>query len=56
MIDAKHLPREYGGELDWTFESEPSLDADSLEVLGKMPKGPVVFENGAASKPIPLAK
>jgi hypothetical protein len=45
------LPEVYGGELRWVFEDEPSLDEDAKVVIKDMPKGPVVFVDGEASKP-----
>ena len=57
LIDPQNIPKEYGGELDWTFEDEPNLDDDTLKVLAKpvtggednkgaMPRGPMVFVDG----------
>ena len=55
LIDPQNLPRPYGGELDWKFEDEPSLDADTKNAIGSMPKGPVEFVDGQVRKPqIPL--
>ncbi|KAJ8523258.1 hypothetical protein ONZ45_g350 [Pleurotus djamor] len=46
LVNAKDLPKEYGGELSWTFTDEPSLDEDATAVIGEMPKGPVKFIDG----------
>ncbi|KAI0700073.1 CRAL/TRIO domain-containing protein [Cytidiella melzeri] len=52
LVDAQDLPKPYGGELDWTFQDEPSLDDAAKAVVGEMPKGPVVFIDGQAQKPL----
>ncbi|OBZ71395.1 SEC14-like protein 2, partial [Grifola frondosa] len=52
LIDPKDLPKPYGGDLNWTFEDEPALDDAARELLGEMPKGPVVFEDGRVRHPI----
>ena len=60
LIDKENLPKEYGGDLDWKFEDEPSLDEDARRVLEQslsekqecevstsaMPRGPKVFVGG----------
>ena len=51
LIDPKDLPKVYGGELDWKFEDEPALDEAAKGVLGEMPKGPAVFEDGEVRRP-----
>ena len=51
LIDTPNLPRPYGGELDWKFEDEPSLDEDTKNAIGSMPKGPVEFVDGEVRKP-----
>ncbi|KAI0714077.1 CRAL/TRIO domain-containing protein [Cerioporus squamosus] len=51
LVDPKDLPKTYGGELDWKFEDEPSLDDAAKELIGEMPKGPVVFEDGKVVRP-----
>lgn len=51
LIDAKDLPRQYGGTLEWEFSSEPNLDDAAKEVIGEMPKGPALFVNGAVVRP-----
>ncbi|KAG6844398.1 hypothetical protein H0H87_007157 [Tephrocybe sp. NHM501043] len=52
LVHAHDLPKPYGGELEWKFENEPNLDNDANTALGgNMPKGPVVFTDGATSKP-----
>lgn len=51
IIHVKDLPKKYGGELEWKFEDEPYLDEDARKVLGEMPKGPFIFEDGAVMRP-----
>jgi len=51
LVNTQDLPKVYGGELPWVYEDEPSLDGGAKAVLKDMPKGPVVFANGEASKP-----
>ncbi|KAG6909238.1 hypothetical protein DXG01_001420 [Tephrocybe rancida] len=52
LVHAHDLPKPYGGELQWKFEDEPSLDDDAKAALGgTMPKGPVVFTGGSVAKP-----
>ena len=52
LIDAQNLPRMYGGELEWKYEDEPSLDEDTKNAIGSMPKGPVEFVDGELRKPL----
>lgn len=49
FVDLKDLPKDYGGELDWKFEDEPLLDEDAKQVLGELPKGPVIFIDGGVA-------
>jgi len=51
LIDVKDLPKAYGGELGWEYTNEPSLDEEARNVIGEMPKGPAVFEDGAVVRP-----
>lgn len=45
LIDKKNLPKEYGGEMDWSFFDEPSLDEEAKKAVGgRMPKGPWIFD------------
>ncbi|KAI0078216.1 CRAL/TRIO domain-containing protein [Panus rudis PR-1116 ss-1] len=53
LIEPSDLPKSYGGELDWKFEDEPALDDAAREMIGEMPKGPVVFEDGKVVRPQP---
>lgn len=53
LIDTQDLPKPYGGELDWKYEDEPSLDAPTKEAIGEMPKGPAVFIDGKVVQPPP---
>lgn len=55
LIDPQDLPKVYGGELEWKFEDEPVLDGAIREVIGEMPKGPVVFEDSKVVRPSPPA-
>lgn len=52
LIDAKDLPKIYGGELDWEF-GQPIFDDETMKVLpsGKMPAGTVIFKDGKLYKP-----
>ncbi|TFK24380.1 CRAL/TRIO domain-containing protein [Coprinopsis marcescibilis] len=53
LIHPQDLPKMYGGELEWVFKDQPQLDADAASVLpdGKMPLGPIIFQDGKAIKP-----
>jgi hypothetical protein len=51
LVDKENLPKPYGGELDWTFQDEPNLDADAKGVIGEMPKGPFIFVDGMVVRP-----
>lgn len=42
----------YGGDLVWKFEDEPALDDDTISAIKEMPKGPVVYKDGAVSEPV----
>ncbi|KAI0034607.1 CRAL-TRIO domain-containing protein [Vararia minispora EC-137] len=46
FIDAANLPKAYGGQLDFTYEDEPNLDAPARAALNSdaVPSGPVVFD------------
>ncbi|KAF8736038.1 hypothetical protein AX14_000981 [Amanita brunnescens Koide BX004] len=52
VIHAKDLPKIYGGELDWSYEDAPSLDEAARQVIREMPKGPIIFVDGAPAKPL----
>ncbi|KDQ25428.1 hypothetical protein PLEOSDRAFT_1044739 [Pleurotus ostreatus PC15] len=47
LVHAADLPKEYGGELGWTFTDEPMLDDEAKAAIGEMPKGPVKFVDGS---------
>ena len=47
LVDAHNLPAPYGGEFEWKYGDEPNLDEETKELLGQLPKGPVIFVNGA---------
>lgn len=51
LIDSEDLPKPYGGELEWEYGNEPSLDGESRKVIGEMPKGPALFVDGAVTRP-----
>lgn len=51
LIHSKDLPKSYGGGLEWNFEDEPNLDDEASAAIAHMPKGPVIFVNGAVSHP-----
>ena len=50
LIEEDNLPERYGGKLNWTFEDEPALDADTKEHIGEMPKGPTAWIHGRVTK------
>ncbi|KAG6826635.1 hypothetical protein H0H92_015052 [Tricholoma furcatifolium] len=51
LVHIQDLPKPYGGELEWKFEDEPNLDDAAQTALGgTMPKGPVIFVEGAVVK------
>ena len=52
LVNAQDLPKVYGGEMEWTFVDEPSLDEDAKKALGedRMLRGPVLFRGGKADK------
>jgi len=49
LVDARNLPAPYGGELEWKYGDEPNPDDETKELLSQIPKGPVIFVNGAAT-------
>ncbi|KAF9267599.1 CRAL/TRIO domain-containing protein [Marasmius fiardii PR-910] len=51
LINPVHLPAVYGGELDWQFENEPSLDDPAKQAIHSMPKGPSIFVDGNVQRP-----
>ena len=51
FIDNENIPKAYGGELDFKFEDEPNLDQAAKDVIGEIPKGPVIFRDGTVMKP-----
>ncbi|EJC98013.1 CRAL/TRIO domain-containing protein [Fomitiporia mediterranea MF3/22] len=51
IISPSNIPRAYGGELDWDFFDEPSLDDEARQVIGHLPKGPWIFEDGNVKRP-----
>ncbi|KAH7925871.1 CRAL/TRIO domain-containing protein [Leucogyrophana mollusca] len=51
LIDAKDLPQQYGGGLQWVFEDGPLLDDDIVGVISELPRGPAAFVDGAIVKP-----
>ena len=50
FIDNENIPKVYGGGLDFKFEDEPNLDQAAKDVVGEVPKGPLVFRDGAVVK------
>ena len=50
------MPKKYGGELEWEFEDDPNLDDEARKILGEMPKGPFIFEDGAVVRPKEYSK
>ncbi|KAH8114662.1 CRAL/TRIO domain-containing protein [Phellopilus nigrolimitatus] len=51
LIAPENLPKRYGGELEWDFFDEPTLDEEARAVIGRMPKGPWIFEDGEVKRP-----
>lgn len=51
LVHADDLPKAYGGNLEWVYEDEPSLDNATTELIHAMPKGPVVFVGGKTAVP-----
>ena len=51
FIDNENIPKAYGGQLEFKFEDEPNLDQAAKDVIGEVPKGPVIFWDGAVVKP-----
>ena len=51
FIDNENIPKTYGGELDFNFEDEPSLDTETKSAIGEMPRGPVIFRDGVILRP-----
>jgi len=47
LVDAHNLPTPYGGELQWKYGDEPNPDDETRGLLSQLPKGPVIFVNGA---------
>lgn len=58
IIDAKNLPKPYGGALDWKFEDEPNLDDEAKNAIGQdtMVKGPALFVDGKVARPQPVGE
>jgi hypothetical protein len=50
LVEPHNLPEMYGGELKWVFTDSPSLDEDTISVVGELPFGPHVFLDGKAVK------
>ena len=51
LISRENLPKSYGGDFDWDFFDEPDLDDEARNVIGEMPKGPWIFEDGKVMRP-----
>lgn len=54
LVERKNLPKEYGGEMDWSFYDEPDLDEDAKAAVGgALPKGPWIFDgiDGKVKRP-----
>ncbi|KAM0790091.1 hypothetical protein ACM66B_005419 [Microbotryomycetes sp. NB124-2] len=52
VIDIENIPIAYGGQLDWKFGDEPSLDREMRDKLGyeKLPRGPFRFDEEGGVK------
>lgn len=51
VIAPENLPKDYGGELDWSFFDPPKLDEQTSAVICEMPRGPWIFKNGKVLRP-----
>lgn len=51
LVHPGDLPKVYGGEMEWTYQDSPNLDADTRELIGEMPHGPRIFVDGKVVKP-----
>lgn len=51
LIDARDLPKAYGGELEWVYGDEPSLDEQAAGAIGAVPRGPAFFVDKAVVIP-----
>ncbi|KAI5122436.1 hypothetical protein M0805_008749 [Coniferiporia weirii] len=51
LIAPEDLPKEYGGTLEWVFFDPPALDDATRAVIGEMPHGPWIFQNGNVLRP-----
>jgi hypothetical protein len=51
LITAEDLPKQYGGELEWEYGDEPSLDEETKKQIGELPLGPALFADGAVVRP-----
>ncbi|KAK0195040.1 CRAL/TRIO domain-containing protein [Armillaria mellea] len=50
IVDREHIPKVYGGELEWVYGNAPSLDDAVKEVIKEMPWGPAEFIDGVVNK------
>lgn len=50
-IAPENLPKDYGGEFEWSFFDPPKLDEQTRAVIGEMPRGPWIFKNGKIVRP-----
>lgn len=48
LVDPRHLPKVYGGELDWMYEDEPKLCDEFVNLIDRkdMPKEPTEWVDG----------
>jgi len=53
LIDTEDLPQSYGGKLEWKYGDEPNLDKECSNLISgdTLPKGPVLFVDGAVTRP-----
>ncbi|KAL0565156.1 hypothetical protein V5O48_016874 [Marasmius crinis-equi] len=51
LIKPADLPAVYGGELDWKFENDPSLDNETQKLIESVPRGPTIFLDSRPQKP-----
>lgn len=46
MMPKESIPKEYGGELDWTYGQDPNLDDDARRALGgEWVRGPISWDS-----------
>ncbi|KAK0240690.1 CRAL/TRIO domain-containing protein [Armillaria nabsnona] len=54
IVDREHIPKVYGGELEWVYGDAPSLDDAVKDVMAEIPWGPAEFIDGVVDKKDPV--